>query len=113
MPVYEYKALDKRGKNISGVTDAESVTAVRQKLRTSGNYPVTIKIVQDSSIKQKTGKKAYLDLFSRVKSSEVAMMTRQLATLISAGFPLVTAIDNLLPQTKSFLFNNLSRLGNE
>ncbi len=104
MSVYEYKALDRRGKTVSGVTDAESVTAVRQKLRSSGTYPVAIKKVQDSSIKPETGKSTYLDLFSRVKSSEVAMMTRQLATLINAGFPLVTAIDSLLPHTKSYLF---------
>ncbi|GAG89930.1 unnamed protein product, partial [marine sediment metagenome] len=32
---------------------------------------------------------------------EIAMLTRQLATLISAGFPLVSALDALLPQTKS------------
>jgi len=104
MPVYEYKALDKRGKTASGVTDAESVTAVRQKLRSSGIFPVLIKKVQDSSIKPDAGKRIYLDLFSRVKPSEIAMMTRQLSTLINAGFPLVTAIDSLLPLTKSYLF---------
>jgi len=104
MPVYEYKALNKKGKTVSGVTDAESLTAVRQKLRSSATYPVSIKKVQDSAIKSETGKRAYLDLFSRVKFSEIAMMTRQLATLINAGFPLVTAIDSLLPQTKSYLF---------
>ncbi len=104
MPVYEYKALDKRGKTVSGITDAESVTSVRQKLRSSGAYPVSIKKVQDSSIKPVPAKNTYLGLFSRVKSSEISMMTRQLATLINAGFPLVTAIDNLLPQTTSYLF---------
>ena len=104
MPVYEYKALDKRGKTVSGITDAESVTSVRQKLRSSGAYPVSIKKVQDSSIKPVHAKNTYLGLFSRVKSSEISMMTRQLATLINAGFPLVTAIDNLLPQTTSYLF---------
>ncbi len=38
---------------------------------------------------------------TRVKSVEIAMMTRQLATLITAGFPLVSGIDALVPQTKS------------
>ena len=47
MPVYEYIALDPKGKNISGIVDADSAVAARQKLRASNNFPVSIKEVID------------------------------------------------------------------
>jgi len=107
MPVYEYTALDARGKTTSGIIDADGSAAARQKLRSSGIYPVSIKETQEVAEK-KTPR--VLDLskhFSRVKPAEIAIMTRQLATLISAGFPLVSAIDALLPQTKSRGFQRI------
>jgi general secretion pathway protein F len=45
--------------------------------------------------------------FTRVRASDVAMMTRQLSTLLSAGLPLVTAIDTLIPQNKSHAFKTM------
>jgi general secretion pathway protein F len=43
MPVYEYTALDRAGKNVAGIIDADSTVAARQKLRASGKYPVQVK----------------------------------------------------------------------
>jgi general secretion pathway protein F len=37
MPVYEYTALDRAGKNVAGIIDADSTVAARQKLRASAN----------------------------------------------------------------------------
>ena len=107
MPVYEYTALDAKGKTKSGIIDADGTAAARQKLRSSGIFPVSIKETQE--LEEKKDRKG-LDLsryFSRVKPSEIAMMTRQLATLISAGFPLVSALDALLPQTKTQGFKRI------
>ena len=107
MPVYEYTALDARGKTTSGIIDADGATSARQRLRSSGIFPVSVK--EASEITEKKATKT-LDLsryFTRVKPSEIAMMTRQLATLISAGFPLVSALDALLPQTKSHGFKRI------
>jgi general secretion pathway protein F len=104
MPVYEYTALDVRGKSITGIIDTESALTARQKLRSSKIYPVSIKeVYADTSKKDGTGF-GFLRSFSRVKPSEVALMTRQLATLINAGFPLVTAIATLIPQCKTQAF---------
>ncbi len=107
MPVYEYTALDAKGKTKSGIIDAEGTSAARQKLRSTGFFPVSIKETQE--LLEKKARRG-LDLsryFSRVKPAEIAMMTRQLATLISAGFPLVSALDALLPQTKSHGFKRI------
>jgi len=107
MPVFEYSALNIKGKAVTGVIDAESAVAVRQKLRTSKVFPVSIKEVGDAALKKETGTLALKRPFSRIGLSEISMMTRQLATLVGAGFPLVTALDTLVPQTKSHAFKKL------
>ena len=101
MPVYEYTALDAKGKMTSGIIDADGARAARQKLRANGIFPVDVKESQEKPEK-KTDRVADLSRFlRRVKPAEIAIMTRQLSTLITAGFPLVSAIDALVPQTKS------------
>ena len=103
MPVYDYTALSAKGKTLSGIIDAESAAAAKQKLRAGGQFPVSIEEVSHRSKSgQREGAKPALGgLFSRVRASDISMMTRQLSTLVGAGFPLVSALDALVPQTKS------------
>ena len=101
MPVFEYTALDARGKTTSGIIDADGARAARQKLRATGIFPVAIKESQEAPEKKTTRLGELSGYLTRVKPAEIAMLTRQLATLISAGFPLVSALEALLPQTKS------------
>lgn len=101
MPVFEYTALDERGKSTSGIIDAEGKRAARQKLRSSGMFPVALKETLEAVPKKQARSFSLSRRFSRIKPAEIAIMTRQLATLIGAGFPLVSALDALLPQTKS------------
>ncbi|MBC2695244.1 MAG: type II secretion system inner membrane protein GspF [Desulfobacteraceae bacterium] len=105
MPVYEYTALDVNGKNTSGIVDAESALGARQKLRDSKIFPVSIKEVSITNAEKESKTFFLLRFFSRsIKLSELSMMTRHLATLVGAGFPLVSAIDTLIPQTGSHVF---------
>ncbi|MCK5517291.1 MAG: type II secretion system inner membrane protein GspF [Desulfobulbaceae bacterium] len=98
MPVYEYRALDKKGKNLKGIIDAESESQARSKLRSSGKYPVSIK--ESLSKSGLAGKKSgTIGFFTRVRSEEINVMTRQLATLIGAGIPLIQALTSLVEQT--------------
>ena len=107
MPVFEYTALDAKGKTTTGIIDAEGAMAARQKLRSSGIFPVSIKETYEAAPKKESRSFSLSRRFSRVKPVEVAMMTRQLATLIGAGFPLVSALDALVPQTKSHGFKRI------
>jgi general secretion pathway protein F len=102
MPVFEYTALDAKGKNTTGIIDADGIQAARQKLRASGKFPVAIREAQEVLAKKNRQRFSLGDWFSRVKPAHVAITTRQLATLIGAGFPLVSALDALLPQTSSY-----------
>jgi general secretion pathway protein F len=109
MPVYEYTALDIKGDTLSGIVDADSPAGARQKLRAAGNYPVAVK----ESVSLPAAQQSPLSLtrFRRVRHSELAIMTRQLGTLMSAGFPLVAALDALIPQSRSSqLKNQLTRI---
>ena len=102
MPVYEYSAINHKGKNTTGVIDADSAVVARQKLRASNILPISVWEVHETVALQKVSRKWLPErLFNRIRTSEVAVMTRQLATLVGAGFPLVTAIDAVLPQTRS------------
>jgi general secretion pathway protein F len=100
MPVYEYQALDAKGKTVSGIIDADGAQAARQKIRTMGSFPVTVKEVTEGKSTQETRSTAFQGLFSRVTPAQVSLWTRQLATLTGAGFPLVTALTTLVSQTK-------------
>jgi general secretion pathway protein F len=107
MPVYEYTALDIKGKTISGIIDADSSRTARQKLRSSKIFPVSIEEVHDTS-KIKTKKSfSFKDSFSRVRPYEISMMTKQLATLLGAGLPLVSAMDALISQIRSQAFKKM------
>lgn len=100
MPVYDYTAYDAKGKTISGIIDADGAAAARQKIRTSGYYPVELREVVDGVAQAgDRGRRPFAQRFTRIRPVEVSIMTRQLATLIGAGFPLVSALDSLISQT--------------
>jgi len=101
MPVYEYKALTSKGKTTSGIVDADSPLIARQKIRASRVFPISITEIHDTPAKKEPRSFSIAHHIQGVRSSEISVMTRQLATLISAGFPLVSAIDSLIPQTQS------------
>lgn len=98
MPVYEYTALNDKGKKLKGIIDAQSTVAARQKLRESNIYLTDLQessgAKKDSLLKQPMG-----GLFRKVGSREVTVMTRQLATLLGAGLPLVQSLATLIAQT--------------
>lgn len=100
MAVFEYRALDARGKNTKGIIDADSESHARTKLRSLGKYPVTISLTTQGRSKT-GGHGSGFGLFRRVKSEEISVMTRQLATLLGASIPLVQALDSLVAQTRN------------
>lgn len=107
MPVYEYTALNARGKTVSGIIDAESLPVARQKLRGNRIYPVEIRETRSVPAKKSAWLAHLSRSFTRVKPVEVSLMTRQLATLVGAGFPLVTALDTLLTQAQAQGFRKI------
>ena len=93
MPVYDYVALDPRGRRVTGTIDAPGPAQARARLRSQDRYAVSI----DESAGQAYVRGAGL-WRRRPGPRELTAMTRQLATLLEAGVPLVEALDALLQQ---------------
>ncbi|MDO8518934.1 MAG: type II secretion system inner membrane protein GspF [Deltaproteobacteria bacterium] len=100
MPVYEYKGIDAKGKAVAGVVDAENERAGRLKLRRTGVFTTEI-FPEGGKGFSLTGKISSLSFLQRVKTSELAHMTRQLATLLAANIPLVEALAALGEQVEN------------
>ncbi len=104
MAVFEYKALSSKGKKISGIIDAESSAAAKSKLRLNRIYATALKKTRSNS-GQKKNKAGTLfsgvSLMRSVSSAELTLIIRQMSTLLSAGFPLVKAVETLVHQTKT------------
>ncbi len=97
MAVFEYRGLvAASGKQVHGVRDADNVKVLRASLRREG---VMLTNAQQAKERAAGGRGFGLaSLFNRVNTTDVAMMTRQLATLVRAGIPLVEAMNALTDQ---------------
>ena len=98
MPVYEYSALDEKGKTTKGIIDADSPLSARNKLRSSQLFPVKIKESSSRIKSQTTGGTSVSTFLRRVRASEISTMTRQMATLMGAGISLVASLELLITQ---------------
>ena len=107
MPVFEYTGLTEAGKNVRGIRDAESSKVLRTVLRKDGVYLTEARPAEAGAVagEQKTGLAREVDVgallgFGGVSSQDLAIATRQLATLIAAGIPLVDALTALVDQVE-------------
>jgi general secretion pathway protein F len=101
MPVFAYKGLDGRGKRVSGVRDAENPRVLRGLMRKEGVFVTELSEERERVISGK-GLSREVDikgLFDRVRPQDVAVLTRQLATLSKAGIPLAEGLAALVEQS--------------
>lgn len=113
MATFQYRATDKGGKEIRGKIDASSDSVVAERLRSMGYFPTDIKKLKASSagevaLEDLPGIKQLYRLVSGggVKLKTLTTFTRQLATLIGAGLPLLRSLHILQEQAES---SNLKR----
>lgn len=101
MPVYQYKGLKGDGKATTGIIDAESPKGARLKLRKGGVFPTEL-VEQNQAITTTGGivTPANRGARSTLSTQELAILTRQLATLLVAGLPLVEALGVLIDQAE-------------
>jgi len=106
MPDYKYTGIDRNGAQAAGRIDAADDAQARQKLMAKGLMVTTL--VADSSAAKPADvavpAKAGFSLGAKVTQSEVTVATRQLATLIIAGLPLLRALEILTKQTRNPAF---------
>lgn len=94
---FDYKVRDRAGQLISGKIEADSLQLVAGKLREMGYAPVEIKAESVLDLRREI----VIPGLSRVKLKEVAVMSRQLATMVSSGLSLVRALTVLNEQIEN------------
>jgi len=114
MPVYAYRGLNESGREVKGVLDAESPRMLRATLKRQG-----VRIIdhrEDTSNRppkaaSKSGRasstsptQVQIDLskyFDRISVADIAMVTRQLATLLKSGITLIQSLTAITDQVES------------
>lgn len=96
MPAFEYHALDAQGRNRKGVLEGDSARQIRQVLRDGGLYPLDVQPV----IRSGSPGANLLRRRHRLRADELALMTRQVSTLLTTGAPLAEALQTASRQAR-------------
>lgn len=97
MPTYQYIARDNRGQTLRGQVEAQNQSAVARMLRDQGLIPTAIEIGGASS-----GRKNQREAGrgGKIKLEDLVILTRQYATMIRAGLPMIEVLNILSEQTE-------------
>ena len=102
MPVYTYKAKDISGKTVNATLEAQGQAFVVDAIRKKG---LTIISIEESVEKKKKG--ISIAVKKKIKIDDLVVFSRQLATMIDAGIPLVQGLDILSEQIEHKEFRNI------
>jgi len=94
MAAYEYKALDEKGRQKKGVVEADSSRQVRQQLREKGLTPLSV----ETTVEKEGRTKSFSSQGKSLSVKDLALITRQIATLIQAGIPIEEALSAVSDQ---------------
>jgi type IV pilus assembly protein PilC len=95
--MYDWTALDKRGKRMKGEMQAKNAMLVKAELRRQGMNPQTVR-EKSKPLFNKGGK---------VKPRDIAIFSRQIATMMASGVPMVQAFDIIANGQKNIKFKNM------
>jgi general secretion pathway protein F len=105
MPIYEYKGFDAKGKAVKGLKEADTTKTLRQILRREGILATDLQETSGNLLGTKKAKTSVFSsnvrfkaLLERVSAEQLGVSTRQLATLLQAGVPMVDALNALIDQ---------------
>lgn len=96
--MYDWTALDKRGKRMKGEMPAKNAALVKAELRRQGMNPQTVR---------EKAKPLFGATGSKVKPRDVAIFSRQIATMMASGVPMVQAFDIIANGQKNIRFKNM------
>src|SRR5258706_13491697 len=95
---FQYKVKDKNGKLVEGSLEAENAQLVVSKLRSMGYVPIEIQQQGGAALSRELKLPGFSD---RVKLKDVAVFSRQFATMINSGLSLLRSLNILAEQTES------------
>ncbi|MCK5529422.1 MAG: type II secretion system F family protein [Kiritimatiellae bacterium] len=108
MPKFKYVAMDSSGSEKEGIVEAASQTQAIAKIRSQDMFPTRVVEVGGGAKKAEKAAKSGMNMeiklpsfmAKKVKAKELMVFTRQLATLVDAGLPLLRGLKILLKQEK-------------
>lgn len=95
MAIYNYKGMDKSGSEVKGTVNVEGLNAAKARIRSMGIMLIEINEQTSGSVKKNAG----ITFGNAVSINDLALMTRQLATLLRAKIQVVEAFTALVDQT--------------
>ncbi len=98
LTTYQWVALDKRGKRMKGDMPARNASLVKAELRRQGMNPQTVR---------ERSKPLFGSTGSTVKPGDVAVFSRQIATMMASGVPMVQSFDIIADGQKNVRFKNM------
>src|SRR5579862_5409913 len=104
---FEYKVRDRAGKLVEGQLEGDSMSLVVGKLREMGYLPISVSPKSKTSVNREITIPGFTN---RVKMTEVAVCTRQLATMIDSGLSVVRSLGILSGQVEN---KELAKILNE
>lgn len=100
MSAFEYLALDADGHQKKGLTEADTARAARQQLREQGLTPLHVAEASQSE-RHNSDRWGWLGGVSRISATDLALVTRQIATLVRSGLPVEEALMTASQQNES------------
>lgn len=109
MAIFSYQATDKKGQEVTGMVEADSLALAINQVRSLGYFPTKVKEDAGKLARRKRVKSKGLNLTigGTIKRKHVTLLTRQLATLIDAGLPLLRSLSILYDQQKPGKLKNI------
>jgi general secretion pathway protein F len=95
MAVFEYKGVNSEGRDLKGIIDAETTKAATAKLKRLGVFPTEIVEERQKRLSKEID---FFRILERVRPADIAIFTRQMATLINAGLPMIEALNAIAGQ---------------
>ncbi|PCS21129.1 type II secretion system inner membrane protein GspF [Candidatus Enterovibrio escicola] len=104
MTAFEYKALNAKGRTVKGVIEADTARQVRHMLREETLIPVE---VVPTSEKERQHRSQFISFQRGISTNELALFTRQVATLVQAAMPLEECIKAVAEQSEKQRLKNM------
>ncbi|QXO17538.1 type II secretion system inner membrane protein GspF [Vibrio ostreae] len=105
MAAFEYKALDERGRHKKGVLEGDNARQVRQRLKEQGLVPVEVVETRARAAKSQSSGLGFSQ--RGISTPDLALLTRQLSTLVQSGMPLEECLRAVSEQSEKPRIRNM------
>ncbi|MBY6187856.1 type II secretion system inner membrane protein GspF [Marinobacter hydrocarbonoclasticus] len=100
MAAFEYQALDTRGRQVKGIIEADTARQARAQLREKQLMPLEVNTAAQKEQRSSASRASFTLFKPKISATALALITRQLATLVAGGLPLEECIKAVAEQSE-------------